>query len=424
MRFAVFVAFALGLQLPSRPPDIPFRIHAIDPGASETAAIADVNRDGRLDIISGEHWYQAPGWAKHRFRDLGFSNQYIDNFSDLPIDVDADGYPDLVSVSWFAKKIAWWKNPGPSTRSGQALSTRSGLWKETAINTGFNVEFAILADVDNDGKAHEIVAQENGTGQSWYEIKNGTWVKHVVSDRTYGHGIGGGDVNGDKRTDILTPRGWLEAPQDPRVGPWKFHAAWESINVPATHSTSSGQASSTSSGQAPAAPAKPGAPPRVVELGFMHVLDVNGDGRNDVITAAGHDYGVYWFEQGENGQWIRRPIDTAWSQGHASTLVDLNGDGRLDFLTGKRFRAHNGSDPGEREPLGVYWYEVRSPAPRTVEWVRHIVDYGGRMGAGMQVPVADIDGDGDLDLVCPGKSGLFLVENLANTRESRQTPGK
>jgi hypothetical protein len=397
---ALLVAL-IGIQLSPRPPDIPFSIHAIDPGASETAAIADVNRDGRLDIISGENWYEAPGpalslskgWTRHRFRELGFSNNYIDNFSDLTVDVDGDGYPDLVSVSWFAKQIAWWRNPGKAR----------GLWKEAPINVGFNVEFAIVADVDNDGKAHEIVAQENGTGQSWYEIRNGTWIKHGVSDRSYGHGIGTGDVNGDKRNDILTPRGWLEAPVDPRSDPWTFHGVWESINTPVESS---------------AAPVKPGAPLRVVELGFMHVLDVNADGRNDVITAAGHDYGVYWFEQGENGQWTRRTIDTAWSQGHASTLVDLNGDGRLDFLTGKRFMAHNGSDPGEREPLGVYWYEVRSSKAGTVEWVRHIVDYGGRMGAGMQVPVADIDGDGDLDLVCPGKSGLFLVENLT------KDPGK
>ena len=44
----------------SRPPDVPFKIQPIDPGASETAAVADVNRDGRLDIISGEHGTRRP----------------------------------------------------------------------------------------------------------------------------------------------------------------------------------------------------------------------------------------------------------------------------------------------------------------------------------------------------------------------------
>ena len=143
----------------------------------------------------------------------------------------------------------------------------------------------------------------------------------------------------------------------------------------------------------------------------MHVLDVNGDGRNDVLTAAGHDFGVFWFEQGEGGVFTRRVIDNAWSQGHASTLADLNGDGRLDFITGKRFMAHNGSDPGEREPLGVYWYEFGAAPGGGAEWIRHVADYGGRVGGGMQLPVVDLDRDGDLDIVCPGKSGLFLLEN-------------
>ena len=379
----------------SRPPDIPFRMHAIDGGASETASVADVNRDGRLDIVSGEYWYEAPAldltkkWTPHRFRELGFSNQYIDNFSDLVVDVDGDEYPDVASVSWFAKRVAWWRNPGKA----------GGEWKLAPIHEGFNVEFAILADMDNDGKANEIVAQENGTGQAWYEVKDKAWVAHVVSAATYGHGIGAGDVNGDKRNDILTPRGWLEAPADPRAGNWTFHPDFESLNVPATP---------------PPTPPKPDAPPRVSELGFMHVMDVNGDGRNDVVTASGHDYGVYWFEQGEGGKWTRRVIDSAWSQGHASTVVDLNGDGRLDFVTGKRFMAHNGSDPGEKEPLGVYWYESRKGSGG-IEWIRHIIDYGGRMGGGMQIPVVDIDRDGDPDLVCAGKSGLFVVENLTKT---------
>ena len=392
-----------------RPPDIPFRTQMLDGGANETAAVADINQDGRLDIVSGENWYEAPAWTKHPFRELGFSGNYIDNFSDLPVDVDGDGSVDIASVTWFAKKISWFRNPG----KGQ------GSWVEAPINSGFNIEFAILADFDNDGKAQEIVAQENGTGQSWYEIKDKTWVKHVVSDRSYGHGIGAGDVNKDGRNDILTPRGWLEAPADPRApGSWTYHAAWEPVNAPVTPREPAGGAANS-----------PSAPPRIAELGFIHVLDVNGDGRNDVVTAAGHDFGVFWFEQGPDEKWTKRIIDNAWSQGHASTLVDLNRDGRLDLVTGKRFMAHNGSDPGERDPLGVYWYEYR-PVPgdtaNQVEWIRHLIDFGGRMGGGMQIPVVDIDGDGDLDVVCAGKSGLFLAENLTTHRpaQGRPEPGR
>lgn len=430
---ALPLAFACALlsMSPTRSADIPFRSHLLDNGASETAAVADVNKDGRLDIISGEHWYEAPqrkgstpsaAWTTHKFRDLNFTSNYYDNFSDLPVDVDADGYPDLVRVTWFARKISWWKNPG--ARAGREPTA---LWSEADIHTGFNIEFATLADMDNDGKANEVVAQENGTPQAWYEARNGEWLAHVVSDKSYGHGIGAGDVNGDGRTDILTPRGWLEAPADPRAPAWAFHADWETVNVPLP------------TGGQPAAPeAAAAAPPRLLELGFMHVMDVNGDGRNDVVAGAGHNYGVFWFEQSASGRWTRRTIDGSWSQAHASTLVDLNGDGRKDLVTGKRFMAHNGSDPGEKEPLGVYWYEFASAASATAgqarapaaanaaprqaasgEWIKHVIDYGGRMGGGMQLPVVDIDGDGDLDIVCPGKSGLFLVENLTKARDAR-----
>jgi hypothetical protein len=399
--------FAFQAANPSRPPDIPFATRAIDPGASETAAVADINKDGRLDIVSGEYWYAAPAWTKHKFREVGFSANYMDSFSLMPVDVDADGYVDIADVSWFAQKIAWWKNPG--------RTQGTALWTEGAINTGGNVEFAMLADIDNDGKVLEIIAQQNGTPQAWFEVKNGAWVKHVVSDRTHGHGIGYGDVNKDGRNDILTPRGWLQAPADPRAeGHWTFHPGLAAANVPVT----------------PPAAAAPNAPPAVEELGFMHVLDVNRDGRPDIVTAAGHHFGVFWFEQGENDRWTKRMIDNAWSQGHASTLIDLSGDGNPDFVTGKRFMAHNGSDPGEREPLGLYWYESRPTAPRGgrgaagTEWIRHLIEYGGRVGAGMQVPVVDVDRDGDLDVVVGGKSGLFFLENLTKKVTSAAPPAK
>ena len=110
--------------------------------------------------------------------------------------------------------------------------------------------------------------------------------------------------------------------------------------------------------------------------------------------------------------------------GSVLKVVDLNGDGQLDLVTGKRYFAHNGSDPGEREPIGLYWYEYRKTQSATpgrsanggVEWIRHIIDYGGRMGGGMQILVKDIDGDGDLDIVSGGKAGLFLAENLTKSK--------
>src|SRR5262249_54312596 len=95
-----------------RPPDILFERQMIDPGASETAAVADINGDGKLDIVSGENWYEAPKWTKHKFRDLDFTNNYVDNFSDLPLDVNGDGRIDIVSFSYFGKRVYWNENPG------------------------------------------------------------------------------------------------------------------------------------------------------------------------------------------------------------------------------------------------------------------------------------------------------------------------
>ena len=174
------------------------------------------------------------------------------------------------------------------------------------------------------------------------KLRNGAFVKHVVSPRSYGHGIGVGDLNGDGRNDIVTPLGWLEAPADPRSGDWKFHEEFDLVSV-----------------------------------GYIYVLDVNGDGRKDLVTSMAHDYGVFWMENLGGGKWAKHVIDDTWSQAHALTMVDLNGDGRPDFVTGKRYMAHNGSDPGEREPLGIYWYEYRPAKDGSIEWIKHIVDYGG-----------------------------------------------
>ena len=267
-------------------------------------------------------WFEAPSWTAHKIRDIPFTSGYVDNFSDLPVDVDGDGYTDVVQIAYFARKIVWLKNPGKTKNP----------WAENEIEAIGPTEFAFLVDLNNDGKALEILPQFTGAAASpvlWYELQDHKWVRHVVSPQSYGHGIGVGDLNGDGRNDILTAKGWLESPADPRAaGDWVFHASdW-------------GQQGTS-------------------EFGFMHVLDVNGDGRKDVVTTIAHANGVLWIEQGADGKWTSRMIDNTWSQAHTSALADLTGDGQVELITGKRYHARNAAaDATEREPLGLYWYRI------------------------------------------------------------------
>jgi hypothetical protein len=231
--------------------------------------------------------------------------------------------------------------------------------------------------MDGDGKAREVLPQFGGPKAitAWYEFKGGQWKRHLVSDKGHGHGIGSGDINKDGRIDVLTPKGWFEAPD------WKYHPDWDNKKA----------------------------------LGFLFVHDVNGDGRNDVISSYAHDYGLFWLEQGADGSWTERKIDDTWSQAHAVTLADINADGKLDVLSGKRYMAHE-HEPGAFDPMGIYWYETIMTTPNpdakpVLQWVRHVVDFSTRAGGGMQMPAADYDGDGDLDFAVGGKLGIFLFEN-------------
>jgi hypothetical protein len=384
----LLLAFCAVLPFPSQTKDQPlhwpmFHKHLLDSGANESVTVADVNQDGRLDIIAGENWFEAPEWKKHRMREIPFFEGYIDDLSNFSMDVNDDGYPDVIASSWFSKKLSWYENP--RRHDGEWANV---LWKERVIETGFNYELILLADIDGDGKAQEILPNYGSSGEiAWLEraqpFSKGEWIRHVVGkvpDVKGLHGNGAGDLNGDGRPDILAPRGWFEAPADPRTGSWKFHAEYRLLPP-------HGQASP------------------------IYVQDVNGDGKNDLIFGAGHDYGVFWLEN-KGTQWQEHLVDNSWSQAHAVTLADMDRDGKLDIVTGKRYLAHD-SDPGAYEPLGLYWYRLGENG----QYTKHVIDYGSKAGGGLQIPVLDIDGDGDLDVVVAGKSGLFLFEQIDFPRQ-------
>jgi hypothetical protein len=164
---------------------------------------------------------------------------------------------------------------------------------------------------------------------------------------------------------------------------------------------------------------------------------VDGDGLSDVVYGMGHNYGLFWLKQGKGSggerTWTRREIDPKLAQVHTLVWADLDGDGKDDeLITGKRVYAHE-VEPGATDASVIAWYAFEKDADA---WTRHVIFQGepakdaparreerlalkdfppGTAGTGLQLTAIDIDRDGDLDLVCPGKSGLYLFENLGQT---------
>lgn len=354
-----------------------FRKQMIAAESYESVAVFDVNKDGRLDIISGDFWYEGPDFiSRHFIGDVnrsGPNGEYWSEFATIPPDVNGDGYMDYVSGDWFNKAIWWRENPGNNDR-----------WKRHIIDSTGNVECMMGWDVDGDGTI-EIVPNNPGAPLKFYKLlkdKNGKgtgkFEKIPVAPKQ-GHGLGFGDINGDGKGDFVISDGWLEAPENPLKGKWLFHKEFNlgTASVP------------------------------------VLVADVNGDGKNDLIAGQAHGYGLDWYEQtiDQSGKriWIKHPIDPFNSQYHTMQWADIDGDGKKELITGKRYRAHNGNDPGSNDPIGLYYFKWNGQS-----FTRNTISYGpfgiGK-GTGLYFSIADLHNTGRKDIIVAGKDGLCVFFN-------------
>ena len=367
---------------------------------------ADVNRDGKPDVIAGPYWYAGPDFKqKHAFYEpvvLPPEVSPSNSMFTFPHDFNGDGWTDILVLGRVLHHEAfWYENPGQAD-----VAKPDFRWKKHFAATRVFGESPIFADVDDDGKPELLSISGSTAGEKikqwgWYapdwSAPTKPWRFVTVTEKSefnhYYHGEGVGDINGDGRTDIVLNEGWFEQPAKnaPAGTLWKKHDF--------VFSQDRGGAQ-------------------------IEVYDVNGDGKNDVVTAMNaHGWGLAWFEQQRDAAGKITFVEhrlmgtreeegkygVAFSQPHAVTLADIDGDGLKDIVTGKRRWAHG--PKGDVEPMATpvnYVFLLRRDrnAPGGAKFVPQLVDDAS--GLGTQVVATDVTGDGAPDVLASSKLGAWV----------------
>jgi hypothetical protein len=345
---------------------------------SEGVAVADLNKDGLMDIIAGYYWFEAPDWTRHEMapsRTFDPWKEYCESFLNLSMDVNLDGWDDVIIIDYPGKPGFWFQNPRNSP----------GVWKKHIIADGMGIsnESPGFVDMDGDGRLDILCGDVDKKQIVWLRAPlnpgETEWKRFPISAENvpgterFSHGIGLGDIDNDGLNDVVIAEGWFKGQTDKTKGNWEFKPT--KISEPCSH---------------------------------MQVMDINGDGNNDVVTASAHALGVWWHERQEGGNFDTHLMSTTTAQTHATIMADLNGDSRKELITGKRYLAHNGNDAGDSDaPILLFMEFTPDKAPYFKE---QIIDSDS--GAGLNIVVQDMNKDQVPDIVIANKNGVFLFENL------------
>jgi hypothetical protein len=381
---------------------------------SEGVAVADVNKDGKIDVLNGEYWYEAPDWKPHEMQPYMDHKDGLTNYSRVfacwAEDLNGDGYPDLIVIPFPGEACYWLENPKGQTidKDGKPIHWKKHIIWHSACN-----ETPVYEDLLGTGKRVLIMGWQPITkyiagadgrftiettgseGQMAYFTPNpkdptALWIMHPISEpsapgkevpgtQRFSHGLGVGDINGDGRPDVMCTGGWWEQPAKPDgTTSWKFHPA----NL--------GDACAN-----------------------MFAYDMDGDGKADVLSTSAHKFGIWWYKQrgaNERGDPVFEKKDLfpkLVSETHAAHFKDIDGDGRPDLITGKRWWSHGKSEPGSDGPAALYWFRNTKGPDGVAEFTPKLIDDD--CGVGTQFEVADINGDGLLDVIVSNKKGVRVI---------------
>ena len=337
-------------------------------------AVADINGDGKLDIIAGSTgepilaWYEAPDWKRHTVTDEGSGHITI-----APRDLTGNGVPELIVGSGFNRGV---NAAGGYLQWLEAPAQPHQNWTSHRIADVPFIHRIALANFVPGGKPFLIVASirgEDGKPGEWhspgslwcYELPDNphaTWQNRLLDNALHiNHGLSINDVNSDGRDDVLISctEGliWYEAPSAPMTGEW---GKWTISDR---------------------------------ECSDAYAADIDGDGINEILAIEPwHGNNLVWYKATgdlRRDPWVRYLIDDTLNRGHSLAAVDINGDGALEILCG-----YNG------EGTSLHLYRPEELAQN--RWHKETIDAGG-LGVG-QMQIVDMNGNGRLDIVASGLS--------------------
>ena len=343
------------------------------------AIAADLDGDGLLDLVAASSNDNAVSW----FRNEGISNESYAEGNLIPefsikkqitwsslgsrivtvADIDADGDIDVIGASYYDSSLRWFENDGTGSFEPHLISS--------AVNEGQGV---FVADINNDGTV-DVVSASSGdnTIAIFQNMGNGSFceIKTVVDDNAIGARTAiAVDLNGDGWLDIAS------ASKDDHTVAWYPNDG--TGGFPQKLIVSQGNHS----------------------LGAYSLVsqDVDGDGHQDLVVASnGNDAVTLWRNDGL-GNFTRTLIYDEADFVLSVTTVDFDRDGDIDVASASFFDGR------------IIWYENLDG--KGYIWQNHTI-YTGL--SGHYVSNADLDGDGDFDLVAVDHAANSVTVYYART---------
>lgn len=322
--------------------------------------MGDVNQDGYLDVVSGRHIYHNPGGDMTGTWERTTLPENVDGI--LMMDVDGDAYADIIAQA--LPDIYWFEatNTAGTQWSGRVIGSVPAT---SHVNSQGFERGQIVA-----GGPEEFVIAGNGNIYSFQVPRHPEtedWTRSLIAANTSDEGIGLGDLDGDGDLDLAAGRRAENASEPLLVvvymNPGDGSEQWPDQQIGTSNH-----------------------PVDRVEIG-----DINGDGRADVIVSEERypglepDANLFWYEQPADSDWVRHRVATQYSMNNLD-VADMDGDGDLDIVTAEHKGPHLALQCWENDGMGNFTMKV--------------LDRGKENHLGTQL--ADMDNDGDLDIVGAG----------------------